>query len=191
MNRIGDVGMVLAMALLFQQFGTLEYAAIAEQAGSLLTGNHLVVLATLLLFIGAMGKSAQLPLLHLVARRHGGSHARQRAHPRRHHGHGGRVLGGPQSNALYALAPCHAQDVIAGRGDSPPRCWAGAHRRSPRTGHQEGVGLFHREPTGFHVRLHLGMGAWSTGPSSTWFTHAFFKALLFLGAGSVIHALGR
>jgi NADH-quinone oxidoreductase subunit L len=61
-NRIGDVGMVLAMVLLFQQFGTLEYAAIAEQAGSLLTGNHLVVLATLLLFVGAMGKSAQLPL---------------------------------------------------------------------------------------------------------------------------------
>jgi NADH:ubiquinone oxidoreductase subunit 5 (subunit L)/multisubunit Na+/H+ antiporter MnhA subunit len=37
MNRIGDVGMVLAMALLFQQFGTLEYASHHGQAGSLLT----------------------------------------------------------------------------------------------------------------------------------------------------------
>jgi NADH-quinone oxidoreductase subunit L len=63
MNRIGDIGMVLAMTLLFLQFGTLNYAEISAQAGSFSTGNPLLVGATLLLFLGATGKSAQLPLL--------------------------------------------------------------------------------------------------------------------------------
>jgi NADH-quinone oxidoreductase subunit L len=61
MNRIGDVGMVLAMALLFQRFGTLEYAPVIMDMATGVN-DPLVIAATLLLFIGATGKSAQIPL---------------------------------------------------------------------------------------------------------------------------------
>ena len=63
MNRIGDIGMVLAMTLMFYQFGTLNYVDVMKQGGLMASGNPLIVTATLLLFLGATGKSAQLPLL--------------------------------------------------------------------------------------------------------------------------------
>ncbi|MCB0764402.1 MAG: NADH-quinone oxidoreductase subunit L, partial [Flavobacteriales bacterium] len=62
MNRIGDVGVVLALCLLFSSFGTLDYVTIMEQAQGFATGDAMIVGATLLLFVGAMGKSAQIPL---------------------------------------------------------------------------------------------------------------------------------
>ena len=62
LNRIGDVGVVLAMCLLFNLFGTLNYLEIMDRAGSFGTGHGMIVGATLLLFVGAMGKSAQIPL---------------------------------------------------------------------------------------------------------------------------------
>ncbi|HRP00400.1 MAG TPA: proton-conducting transporter membrane subunit, partial [Flavobacteriales bacterium] len=62
MNRIGDVGMVLAMVLLFQRFGTLEYDVIMDKAPLLPASDWALLAATLLLFLGATGKSAQIPL---------------------------------------------------------------------------------------------------------------------------------
>lgn len=183
-NRIGDVGMVLAMALLFQQFGTLEYAAIAEQAGSLLTGNHLVVLATLLLFVGAMGKSAQLPLFTWLPDAMAGPtpvsaliHAATM------------VTAGiflvVRSSVLFELAPV-TQDVILAVATATALLAAS-------------IGLFQNDikkvlaystvsQLGYMFAA-LGMGAYDAAMFHV-VTHAFFKALLFLGAGSVIHALG-
>jgi NADH:ubiquinone oxidoreductase subunit 5 (subunit L)/multisubunit Na+/H+ antiporter MnhA subunit len=104
MNRIGDVGMVLAMALLFQQFGTLEYTGIMEQAGSLLTGNHLVIVGHPVALRRCHGQERADSALHLAARCHGGSHARERPDPRGDHGHGGHLPGGAQF-VLFELAP--------------------------------------------------------------------------------------
>ncbi|MCC6839834.1 MAG: NADH-quinone oxidoreductase subunit L [Flavobacteriales bacterium] len=184
MNRIGDVGMVLAMALLFLQFGTLNYTEVSAQAANFSPGNPLLVGATLLLFLGATGKSAQLPLLTWLPDAMAGPtpvsaliHAATM------------VTAGiflvVRSSVLFELAP-YTQDIIL---------WVGvATALFGAT-----VGLFQNDikkvlaystvsQLGYMFAA-LGVGAYSAGMFHVT-THAFFKALLFLGAGSVIHALG-
>jgi NADH-quinone oxidoreductase subunit L len=184
MNRIGDIGMVLAMALMFYQFGTLNYVDVMKQGGMMATGNPLIVTATLLLFLGATGKSAQLPLLTWLPDAMAGPtpvsaliHAATM------------VTAGiflvVRSSVLFQLAP-YTQDIIL---------WVGvATALFGAT-----VGLFQNDikkvlaystvsQLGYMFAA-LGVGAYSAGMFHVT-THAFFKALLFLGAGSVIHALG-
>ncbi|MGB3868235.1 MAG: NADH-quinone oxidoreductase subunit L [Flavobacteriales bacterium] len=184
MNRIGDVGMVLAMALMFLQFGTLNYVGIMDQAGSFAPSNPLLVMATLLLFLGATGKSAQLPLLTWLPDAMAGPtpvsaliHAATM------------VTAGiflvVRSSVLFELAP-YTQDIIL---------WVGvATALFGAT-----VGLFQNDikkvlaystvsQLGYMFAA-LGVSAYSAGMFHVT-THAFFKALLFLAAGSVIHALG-
>ena len=65
MNRIGDASFLLGLFLIFQTFGTLNYAGVFSQAGAAVPGSAIAGAATaitLLLFVGAVGKSAQLPL---------------------------------------------------------------------------------------------------------------------------------
>eukprot|EP01136_Pigoraptor_vietnamica_P030641 Opistho-1_new@90161 len=62
MNRIGDLGFLLGVFLLFNTFGSVEFAKIFPQAASMMPGAGTITLITILLFIGACGKSAQLPL---------------------------------------------------------------------------------------------------------------------------------
>jgi NADH-quinone oxidoreductase subunit L len=62
MNRIGDLGFLIAVFLIFATFGSVEFASIFPQAASMAPGNNTLVLITILLFIGAAGKSAQIPL---------------------------------------------------------------------------------------------------------------------------------
>ena len=184
MNRIGDVGMVLAMALLFQLFGTLEYTGIMEQADRLTSGDPLLVCATLLLFVGAMGKSAQIPLFTWLPDAMAGPtpvsaliHAATM------------VTAGiflvVRNSVVFELAPL-TQDVILYVGTATALLAAS-------------IGLFQNDikkvlaystvsQLGYMFAA-LGMGAYSAGMFHVT-THAFFKALLFLGAGSVIHALG-
>lgn len=184
MNRIGDVGMVLAMTLLFHLFGTLNYAEIMDKAGALSPGHPLIVGATLLLFLGATGKSAQLPLLTWLPDAMAGPtpvsaliHAATM------------VTAGlflvVRSSVLYELAP-YTQSIVL---------WVGvATALFGAT-----VGLFQNDikkvlaystvsQLGYMFAA-AGAGAYSWGMFHVT-THAFFKALLFLGAGSVIHALG-
>src|SRR5690606_38051865 len=179
MNRIGDVGMVLAMALMFLQFGTLDYAPVMDQAGSLSAGNPVLVTATLLLFLGATGKSAQLPLLTWLPDAMAGPtpvsaliHAATM------------VTAGiflvVRSSVLFELAP-YTQDIIL---------WVGvATALFGAT-----VGLFQNDikkvlaystvsQLGYMFAA-LGVSAYSAGMFHVT-THAFFKALLFLAAGSV------
>ncbi len=184
MNRIGDVGMVLAMALLFLQFGTLNYAPVMDKAGLMAPNNPVVITATLLLFLGATGKSAQIPLLTWLPDAMAGPtpvsaliHAATM------------VTAGVflvvRSSVLYELAPYTQQIVL----------WVGvATALFGAT-----VGLFQNDikkvlaystvsQLGYMFAA-MGVGAYSAGMFHVT-THAFFKALLFLGAGSVIHALG-
>ncbi|HMN05108.1 MAG TPA: NADH-quinone oxidoreductase subunit L [Flavobacteriales bacterium] len=184
MNRIGDVGMVLAMALMFLQFGTLEYTQIMDKAGSFGSGNPILVMATLLLFLGATGKSAQIPLLTWLPDAMAGPtpvsaliHAATM------------VTAGVflvvRSSVMYELAP-YTQDIVLWIGVATALFGAT-------------VGLFQNDikkvlaystvsQLGYMFAA-MGVGAYSAGMFHVT-THAFFKALLFLGAGSVIHALG-
>ncbi|MBK7384057.1 MAG: NADH-quinone oxidoreductase subunit L [Flavobacteriales bacterium] len=182
MNRIGDVGMVLAMALLFHFLGTLEYAAVMEQAHSIPAWGLLAI--TLLLFFGATGKSAQIPLFTWLPDAMAGPtpvsaliHAATM------------VTAGVflvvRSSVLFDLVP-YTRDVILWTGTATALLAAT-------------IGLFQNDikkvlaystvsQLGYMFAA-LGMGAYSAAMFHVT-THAFFKALLFLAAGSVIHALG-
>ena len=189
-NRIGDWGFSIGIMLIFFMFGTLEFAGVREaihsgvEAGRYNVGDMAFVGIAIALFIGATGKSAQVPLYVLAAGRDGRPHSRQRADPRRHDGHRGRVHGGAKL--------LHLPDGAVGH-DGSGRC-----RR--RDGHRGGLrsGCFRT----------TSRGSWPTRRSASWvtwcwpwesahstagifhlMTHAFFKALLFLGSGSVIHAI--
>ena len=61
-NRIGDVGFLVAMFLLFKNFGSVDFISIFHDADTLIYGGGLVTAITLFFFIGAIGKSAQIPL---------------------------------------------------------------------------------------------------------------------------------
>ncbi len=184
MNRIGDVGVVLAMCLLFHLFGTLDYVTIMAKADGVGMGNTLIVAAALLLFVGAMGKSAQIPLFTWLPDAMAGPtpvsaliHAATM------------VTAGiflvVRSSVLFELAPM-AQEVVL---------WIGVATALLAAS----IGLFQNDikkvlaystvsQLGYMFAA-LGLGAYSAGMFHVT-THAFFKALLFLGAGSVIHALG-
>ncbi len=182
MNRIGDVGVVLAMVLLFQRFGTLEYATIMDMATGV--NDPLMIAATLFLFIGATGKSAQLPLFTWLPDAMAGPtpvsaliHAATM------------VTAGifltVRSSVLFELAP-FTQDIILWVGTATALLAAS-------------IGLFQNDIKKVlaystvsqlgYMFVALGLGSYSAAMFHVT-THAFFKALLFLGAGSVIHALG-
>jgi NADH-quinone oxidoreductase subunit L len=183
MNRIGDLGFLLGMFFILFNFGTLEFDAVAKQAAALTPNNMLLVSITLLLFVGAMGKSAQLPLYTWLPDAMAGPtpvsaliHAATM------------VTAGiymvVRSNVLFAMAP-HTLDVIlfVGVATSIFAAVIGLMQNDIKkvlaysTVSQLGL-----------MFAALGLGAFSSGMFHV-VTHAFFKALLFLGSGSVIHAL--
>jgi NADH-quinone oxidoreductase subunit L len=182
-NRIGDAGFLLGIFLMAITFGSLSFSDVFARAPSLGAGAPVLTLITLFLFIGAAGKSAQIPLYTWLPDAMAGPtpvsaliHAATM------------VTAGVylviRSNALYALAPV-TLSVIAAIGLATA-IWAGLIALTQRD-IKKVLTYSTVSQLGF-MFLALGMGAWSTGFFHV-FTHAFFKALLFLGAGSVIHAL--
>ena len=105
-NRIGDFGFILGMLLLFVPFGTLDFQEFARAPGAAQPGDDVRhgLAITLLLFVGATGKSAQIPLYRLAAGRDGGSDAGLRPDPCGDDGHRRRVHGWPQRR-LFSHAP--------------------------------------------------------------------------------------
>jgi NADH-quinone oxidoreductase subunit L len=182
MNRIGDLGFVLGLAWLFASTGTLDYAEVFGKAGSLSTTA--ITGITLLLFVGAMGKSAQLPLFTwLPDAMAGPTPVSALIHAATMVTAGIFLL--VRSSALFMLAP-FTQDVVLYTGLITALLTAS-------------IGVFQNDikkvlaySTVSQLGLMfvaLGVGAYSAAMFHVT-THAFFKALLFLGAGSVIHALG-
>ena len=94
-NRIGDAGFLIAIFLVFINFKTLDYTKVFAQVGQL--SPEMATAIALCLLVGAVGKSAQIPSVHLAAGRDGRSDPRQRADPRRNHGDGGRLHDRAQS----------------------------------------------------------------------------------------------
>ncbi|MCK6610021.1 MAG: NADH-quinone oxidoreductase subunit L [Bacteroidia bacterium] len=184
MNRIGDLGFLLAMFLLLFYFGGLDFDTVNNAAMSMEKGSGLLILTTLLLFVGASGKSAQLPLYTWLPDAMAGPtpvsaliHAATM------------VTAGiymvSRSNILFIQAP-PTLDVILwiGIATSVFAAVIGIKQNDIKkilaysTVSQLGM-----------MFAALGLGAFESGMFHV-VTHAFFKALLFLGAGSVIHAMG-
>ncbi|MBK6930874.1 MAG: NADH-quinone oxidoreductase subunit L [Saprospirales bacterium] len=184
MNRIGDLGLLLGIFLVFKTFGSLTYSEIFARIDSVQPAPEILTAICLLLFVGAIGKSAQIPLytwlpdamagptpvsalIHAATMVTAGIYLVARCHP------------------LYSLSPDALQIVaFTGLATSIFAALIGLRQNDIKkvlaysTVSQLGL-----------MFVALGMGAYATAMFHVT-THAFFKALLFLGAGSVIHALG-
>lgn len=182
MNRIGDLGFLVGIFLLIQDFGTTDYQTIftAIQSGDYTTDLSIIAVC---LFIGAMGKSAQIPLFTWLPDAMAGPtpvsaliHAATM------------VTAGIymviRANALFELSP----EVLHFVG------WIGLATALLGAA----IGLFQndiKKVLAYSTVSQLGymfMGLGASAYTASFFhvmTHAFFKALLFLGAGSVIHAM--
>jgi NADH-quinone oxidoreductase subunit L len=184
MNRIGDAGLLIGLFLILAQFHTLEFTAIAEKIAvdpSLINGS--IIGITICLFIAATGKSAQIPLFTWLPDAMAGPtpvsaliHAATM------------VTAGiylvVRSNFLFELAPL-TKDIILWIGFATSMIAAFIAMR------QNDIKKVLAYSTVSQLGLMfvaLGMGAYTVAIFHVT-THAFFKALLFLGSGSVIHAM--
>ncbi len=184
-NRIGDFAFILGMFGAFTAFGTLDFKAIAEQVAAMpveVTWGALSV-TTLLFFIGATGKSAQIPLyVWLPDAMEGPTPVSALIHAATMVTAGVYMIG--RNAELFAHTPETLQ-VVAVIG-ALTALMAGT------------IGLVQNDIKRVlaystvsqlgYMFLAMGVGAYSAGVFHL-YTHAFFKALMFLGSGSVIHAM--
>ncbi|RZK43813.1 MAG: NADH-quinone oxidoreductase subunit L [Pedobacter sp.] len=183
MNRIGDLGFLLGVFLIFNTFGSLEFANVFPKASSMMPGTAILTFITLLLFIGACGKSAQLPLFTwLPDAMAGPTPVSALIHAATMVTAGIYMIA--RSSVLFDLAP-HTQDIIAIVGAAT--ALVAAIIALTQTDIKKVLAYSTVSQLGY-MFLGLGVGAY-TGSFFHVLTHAFFKALLFLGAGSVIHAM--
>lgn len=184
-NRIGDMAFILAIFLIFAQFGTFDFAAVMEQAKGLSpeTTFGAISLITLLLFIGATGKSAQLPLfVWLPDAMAGPTPVSALIHAATMVTAGIYMVA--RSATLYQLTPC-VMELVAyvGLATAVFAAVIGIAQNDIKK-----VFAYSTVSQLGYMFLALGVGAFSAGIFHV-MTHAFFKALLFMGAGSVIHAV--
>ncbi len=183
MNRIGDLGFLLGIILTFGVFGSLNFHQVFAQVGTVVIDGKLITWITMLLFIGAMGKSAQIPLYTWLPD----------------------AMAGP--TPVSALI--HAATMVTAGIYMVARCGV-LFSMSEFTMHfisiigiatallAASIALFQnyiKKVLAYSTVSQLGLifcalgcGAFSAGVFHV-VTHAFFKALLFLGAGSVIHGM--
>jgi NADH-quinone oxidoreductase subunit L len=183
-NRIGDFGALLAMFLLWQSLGTLSFVEIAEKAPELLAPGGMVVTAiTLFLFLGCTGKSAQIPLYTwLPDAMAGPTPVSALIHAATMVTAGVYLVA--RTNVLFAMAPT-SQMVVAGVGALTALFAATIGLRQYDI---KKVLAYSTVSQLGYMFLAVGTGAYVAGIFHL-MTHAFFKALLFLGSGSVIHAM--
>ena len=185
MNRIGDLGFLIAIFLLFATFGSVEFNQIFPQAAKMASGDNILILITALLFIGAIGKSAQIPLFTwLPDAMAGPTPVSALIHAATMVTAGIYMIA--RSNILFTLAP-QTLDVVAFIGIAT--AILAALIAVTQTDIKKVLAYSTVSQLGY-MFLGLGVGAY-TGAFFHVITHAFFKALLFLGAGSVIHAMSN
>jgi NADH-quinone oxidoreductase subunit L len=184
MNRIGDLGLLLGIFMLFQMFGSLSYAEIFQNLGSVRFAEGELTLVCVLLFVGAIGKSAQIPLYTwLPDAMAGPTPVSALIHAATMVTAGVYLVA--RCNPLYTLAP-EALHVVAAIGLATAIFAAVIGMRQNDIKKVLAYSTVSQLGLMF---LALGMGAYTTAIFHVT-THAFFKALLFLSAGSVIHGLG-
>jgi NADH-quinone oxidoreductase subunit L len=183
-NRIGDFGFALGVMLIFWTFGTLNYSDVFTQAPSILTlGGGLATAITLLLFMGAVGKSAQIPLYVWLP------DAMEGPTPVSALIHAATMV----TAGVYMVARCHVLFQLA-----PFTMGLIAIIGAVTALYTASIGMVQNDIKRVlaystisqlgYMFLGCGVGAFASGIFHL-MTHAFFKALLFLGAGSVMHAL--
>jgi len=183
-NRIGDFGFLVAMFLIFRHTGSLDFGAVFAQAPTAFTaGDAAITATTLLLLLGCTGKSAQIPLYTWLP------DAMQGPTPVSALIHAATMVTAgvylvARCNVLFALSPLSSA-TVAGVGALTAlfaatialKQWDIKRVLAYSTISQLG-----------YMFLGVGTGAYAAGLFHL-VTHAFFKALLFLGSGSVIHAM--
>ncbi|MEC5393820.1 NADH-quinone oxidoreductase subunit L [Bergeyella sp. RCAD1439] len=183
MNRIGDLGLLIGIFTIAAHFNAVDYLSVAENASSFGMDDNLIIIICASLFIGAVGKSAQVPLYTWLPDAMAGPtpvsaliHAATM------------VTAGiylvVRSNFLYTLAPS-VQDGILLIGLLTALLAAFYALRQNDI--KKVLAYSTVSQLGF-MFVALGVGAY-TAAMFHLMTHAFFKALLFLGSGSVIHAM--
>ncbi len=184
-TRLGDVGFLLGIFLAFAVFGTTDFTAMARAAGSRLPlGGPAATALALLLFLGATGKSAQLPLyVWLPDAMEGPTPVSALIHAATMVTAGVYMI--VRMHAVYLRAPL-ALDVVAIVGAATAIFAAAAALAEPDL---KRVLAYSTISQLGYMFLGVGVGAWSDGIFHLT-SHAFFKALLFLAAGAVMHALG-
>ena len=184
-NRIGDAGFLLGMFFIAWYMGSLRFIDVtaAARSGHFQIGDPIITAATLLLFVGACGKSAQLPLyVWLPDAMEGPTPVSALIHAATMVTAGVYMVA--RSNALFVLAP-KSMLVVAIIG-ALTAIFA-ASIALVQNDIKRVLAYSTVSQLGY-MFLALGVGAFSAAVFHV-FTHAFFKALLFLGAGSVIHAM--
>jgi len=185
-NRIGDFGFLVAMFLIFRQTGSLDFDAVFAKAGAAFAaGGPVITAVTLFLLLGATGKSAQIPLyVWLPDAMQGPTPVSALIHAATMVTAGVYLVA--RCGVLFALSPV-ASATVAGIGALTAlfaatialKQWDIKRVLAYSTISQLG-----------YMFLGVGTGAYAAGIFHLT-THAFFKALLFLGSGSVIHAMHR
>ncbi|MDE2772257.1 MAG: NADH-quinone oxidoreductase subunit L [Gemmatimonadota bacterium] len=183
-NRIGDVGFLLAMFLLFTTFGTLDFVPILERAPeTLVYGGALVSAVTLFLLLGAAGKSAQIPLyVWLPDAMAGPTPVSALIHAATMVTAGVYMVA--RSSVLFALAPAGS---LAVAGIGALTALFAATIALTQYDIKKVLAYSTVSQLGY-MFLGVGVGAYTAGIFHL-MTHAFFKALLFLGSGAVIHSM--
>jgi NADH-quinone oxidoreductase subunit L len=181
-NRVGDFGFGLGIMLIWVTFGTLQYGEVFAKADASVSTNVYLAIA-LLLFMGACGKSAQLPLFTWLP------DAMEGPTPVSALIHAATMV----TAGVYMVARCHkifemaplSLEIVA---------WVGgltalfaASIGLVQTDIKRVLAYSTISQLGY-MFVGVGVGAYAAGIFHL-VTHAFFKALLFLGAGSVIHGL--
>lgn len=182
-NRIGDLGFLIGIFVMFITFKTLSISEIAAQASLLSAGNLTLLAITLCLFVGAMGKSAQIPLFTWLPDAMAGPtpvsaliHAATM------------VTAGiylvARSSVMFVLSPVTMNIIlIVGAATALIGGLIAIYQNDIK----KILAYSTVSQLGF-LFMALGLSSFS-GAMFHLTTHAFFKALLFLAAGSVIHAL--
>lgn len=183
MNRIGDLGFLLAAFFIIGTFGSLEYNEVFNQAAGLSLGGDTLLIITVLLFVAATGKSAQIPLFTwLPDAMAGPTPVSALIHAATMVTAGIYMIA--RSNILFVLSPV-TMNIIAIIGVCT--AFIAAFIALTQNDIKKVLAYSTVSQLGY-MFLGLGVGAF-TGAFFHVLTHAFFKALLFLGAGSVIYAL--
>jgi len=184
MNRIGDLGFLLGIFLIYVTFGSVSYSEVFAQAKFYGADEPVLIAITLLLFVGAMGKSAQLPLYTwLPDAMAGPTPVSALIHAATMVTAGIYMIA--RSNILYTLAPTSLHIVaLIGVITAVFAATIGLLQNDIKK-----VLAYSTVSQLGYMFLALGIGAYTSAVFHV-ITHAFFKALLFLGAGSVIHAMG-
>jgi len=185
-NRIGDFGFLLGLFLLFRQFGTLDFGSIFHDAAALpieTSGHGVLTAISLLLLAGATGKSAQLPLyVWLPDAMEGPTPVSALIHAATMVAAGVYMVARSQVLFIHAPAAMLAVAVVGCATALFAATIALVQTDIKRTLAYSTISQLG------YMFLACGVGAFGAGIFHL-MTHAFFKALLFLGAGSVMHAM--